>query len=1154
MNFIADLHVHSHYSISTAKNLDLENLYIAARIKGIHVVATGDCTHPGWLAEIKEKLVPAEEGLFRLKDEIASQCDQAAFLPPGGPVRFILESEISSIYKKDSKVRKNHNLVFFPDTNTAERFNAKLDKIGNIKSDGRPILGLDAKHLLELLLETTDRGFLIPAHIWTPWFSLLGSKSGFDCIEACFEDLTPHIFALETGLSSDPAMNWRVSDLDGRTLVSNSDAHSPANLGREANLFNTELSFSAIKNALQDGDPQQFLGTFEFYPEEGKYHLDGHRKCRVCCEPRESLKRDCLCPACGKPLTLGVLYRVEQLADRPKGVLPDQHHAFYSIIPLKEILSEILGVGPKSKKVQRHYETALQELGTEFDILHVIAPEAIDTAGIPLLSEAVRRMRQGKVYKSPGYDGEYGHITMFAPGEIARLQGQKTLFGTPRGAPRKNKKQVGSAAKMNFPKDDGASKANTSAPAQATSPAQLLANLDSEQRRAVTDSGRAIMIIAGPGAGKTRTLTHRIAYTVLTSKIERGRILAVTFTNKAAAEMRERIRILLHGSSDLPRVDTFHGLCLALLREHCVDQTFTLVDDPNRKALAQDVIRQANRQGLVSAWTADKLLDYICAAKQQILSPQDSLEAVVKPAEEPFFKAAYALYQRMLAFQELCDYEDLIFNGVRLLETNSVFLQNCRNRFQALFVDEYQDLNQGQHRILRALAPPADICVIGDPNQSIYGFSGADPECFHRFAAAFPHARVFRLNRNYRSAPTIQNASHQVIGQYQRHSPEATEIVVQERDALFRGERVKTFTNIQGSQTITIMRAASARAEAVMIGKTIERMVGGLGFHTLDYGQIEAEDPSQSLAFADFAVLYRSRAQSAIIADVFAQANIPFQIASKTNLLYGKGIAELMALLKITQGTGSYTAFEKIANCLDVRVGKKAARVFKEWGLDQETPLADAMERIRETNIDGLSQSGKIKLIRFWEMIGDLRGQTAEMSTESKIQFLNAHTGIHKVIESNSHSQEMLSEVIALAREYDGDVDGFLSAAALRTDTDIYKERAEKVTLMTMHAAKGLEFPVVFISGCEEGYIPFQKTEAAPSDVDEERRLFYVAMTRAQRHLMLTYAAKRTIHGKSKARTIAPFVADIEARLLKHEKAQPPKNSSKAAVQLQLFS
>ncbi len=423
MKFIADLHVHSKYSRATARNLDLENMYIAAQLKGITVVGTGDFTHPGWFSEIREKLIPAEEGLYKLRKEIAGECDKN--VPPScrGKVRFVLVSEISNIYKKNDKTRKNHNLVFVPNLNIAAKFNAKLDKIGNIRSDGRPILGLDAKNLFEILLETSDQAFLIPAHIWTPWFSVLGSKSGFDSIEECFEDLTPHIFAAETGLSSDPPMNWRVTSLDNLTLVSNSDAHSPQKLGREANIFDTALSYSAIRNALKTGDPKQFLGTFEFYPEEGKYHLDGHRKCNVCLWPEKTIKNKGICPVCGKPLTIGVLSRVEELADRPDKEKPEKTHPYYSIVPLIDILSEILQVGPKSKKVQRNYNAALTELGSEFAILYDLKPEAIEMAGIPLLGEAIRRMRNKTIEISPGYDGEFGRVKIFSEDERDNLRG-----------------------------------------------------------------------------------------------------------------------------------------------------------------------------------------------------------------------------------------------------------------------------------------------------------------------------------------------------------------------------------------------------------------------------------------------------------------------------------------------------------------------------------------------------------------------------------------------------------------------------------------------------------------------------------------------------------------------------------------------------------
>ena len=428
MKIIADLHVHSKYSRATAKDLDLENLYIAAQIKGVQVVATGDFSHPAWFTEIETKLEPSEPGLFRLKSQHAPALDGAVPVSCRGMVRFILTTEISNIYKKDGKTRKNHNLVFVPDLDAARRLNRKLEKIGNIQSDGRPILGLDARDLLEVVLETSPDAFLVPAHIWTPWFSVLGSKSGFDSILECFGDLTEHIFAAETGLSSDPAMNWRVSFLDGLTLVSNSDAHSPANIGREANVFDTDLSYVAMRDALKKQDSGKFQGTIEFFPEEGKYHLDGHRNCGVCLEPKQTKAHQGMCPQCGKPLTIGVLNRVEELADRPLGEQPPRSHPYQNLIPLTDILSEILQVGSKSQRVAQAYRTAIEKLGPELRILQEIDPEDINRCGIPLLGEAIKRMREKRVDIHAGFDGEYGHIKIFTAQERAQIQGQRFLF------------------------------------------------------------------------------------------------------------------------------------------------------------------------------------------------------------------------------------------------------------------------------------------------------------------------------------------------------------------------------------------------------------------------------------------------------------------------------------------------------------------------------------------------------------------------------------------------------------------------------------------------------------------------------------------------------------------------------------------------------
>ena len=413
MKLVADLHLHSHYSRATSKNLTLEHLWKWAQIKGVQVVATGDIAHPGWLAELRDKLEPAEAGLFRLKPEHTAALADQVPAACRGTVRFLIGGEISNIYKKYDRTRKVHNIVFAPSFDATARLQVELEKIGNIRSDGRPILGLDSRDLLEIVLAVDDRCHLIPAHIWTPWFSILGSKSGFDSVQECYADLTPHIFAVETGLSSDPPMNWRVSWLDPFTLISSSDAHSPQKLAREAICFDTELSYDALFAALRSGDRRHYRGTIEFFPEEGKYHLDGHRKCGVCWEPATTRAHGGRCPACGKPVTVGVYHRMEELADRPHGTRPPAAGPFASLIPLPEALSEMLGVGPGSKRVQREYHRLVERLGPELAILQEAPLEEIDACGGAVLAEGIRRMRAGEVRAQGGYDGEYGVIRLF---------------------------------------------------------------------------------------------------------------------------------------------------------------------------------------------------------------------------------------------------------------------------------------------------------------------------------------------------------------------------------------------------------------------------------------------------------------------------------------------------------------------------------------------------------------------------------------------------------------------------------------------------------------------------------------------------------------------------------------------------------------------
>jgi uncharacterized protein (TIGR00375 family) len=408
MRFIADLHIHSRYSIATSRDMSPETLWKWAQFKGIKVIGTGDFTHPAWLSELKEKLEPEENGLFRLKKkletgDVPDSCKEDVYFMPTG--------EISCIFRKKGKTRKTHCLVFVPDFTAAGKIQSALSKIGNLNSDGRPILGLDAKELLKIVTDSAPDAFFVPAHAWTPHFSVFGAESGFDSLEECFEELTPCIRAIETGLSSDPPMNWRLSALDGLTLISNSDAHSPEKTGREANVLDTGISYDSILDALRTGEG--FTGTIEFFPQEGKYHFDGHRACGISLSPKETLRHNSLCPVCGKKVTIGVLHRVEKLADREEGFSPPGAPSFQSVIPLLQILSHTLAIGAGSKTVRKEYFTLLSMLGNEFKILLELPVGEIGNAGRPDLAEAISRMRSGKVSITPGFDGKYGTVEIF---------------------------------------------------------------------------------------------------------------------------------------------------------------------------------------------------------------------------------------------------------------------------------------------------------------------------------------------------------------------------------------------------------------------------------------------------------------------------------------------------------------------------------------------------------------------------------------------------------------------------------------------------------------------------------------------------------------------------------------------------------------------
>lgn len=400
MEFVADFHIHSKYSRATSRDMDIVHIAQWAKLKGITLMGTGDFTHHLWLEELKSKLEPTGKGLFTHNG-----------------IHFILSAEVSSIYSKNNRTYRIHNLILAPSFKTVDAINRALGAVGNLASDGRPILGLDAAELARIVFDIDENCMLIPGHIWTPWFSLFGSMSGFDRIEDCFEKSTPKIFALETGLSSDPAMNWRLSALDRFSLISNSDSHSPSKIGREANVFDCDLDYGVIRECLRAKDKKKFLYTIEFFPEEGKYHYDGHRLCGVSFSPEESKKYANRCPKCKKPLTIGVLNRVAQLADRKEGFVPEGAIPFKSLIPLDEIIADAKQVGKGSVSVEREYRQILARFGTELDILTKVPEEELKRAINPKVAEGIARVRSGRVKVLPGYDGEYGKVSIFGEEE-----------------------------------------------------------------------------------------------------------------------------------------------------------------------------------------------------------------------------------------------------------------------------------------------------------------------------------------------------------------------------------------------------------------------------------------------------------------------------------------------------------------------------------------------------------------------------------------------------------------------------------------------------------------------------------------------------------------------------------------------------------------
>jgi uncharacterized protein (TIGR00375 family) len=1026
VRFVADLHIHSYLSRATSKELNLEQLHRWAQRKGIAVVATGDFTHPRWFAELRDKLVPSGDGLFALREDLAGAVDAAVPAACRAPVRFMLSVEVSSIYSRGDRVRKVHNLIYAPDFESAARVSSRLARIGNIESDGRPILGIDSRDLLEITLASSPDAFLIPAHIWTPWFSALGSQSGFDSIAECFADLADHIFAVETGLSSDPAMNWRLSALDRYALVSSSDAHSPDKLGREANLFDCDLSYFAMRDALREPGAG-FLGTLEFFPEEGKYHADGHRKCDVVMTPDEAAACDKICPRCGKPLTGGVLGRVAALADRPEGFRPAGAKPFTSLVPLVEVVGEVLGVGAGSKRVASACQQLVSRVGPELAVLREAPLEDVGREGPPLLAEALRRMRAGEVRRQAGYDGEYGVVRMFDEEERLRLLAQTAFsFGGTAAAP---------AGK---PKTEPAMHS-----ASEESPTDSVASPNLEQEAAIAHGEGPLLIVAGPGTGKTRTLVERIARLVRAGIAAPAEIAAITFTRKAATELRERLAKLLGARGEGVSVQTFHALGLGLLRAHAaavgLPPHFATLDETARQTLLAQVHAEAGECALSVA----RLASAISAAKAALVAPE---------AAAPEMAPIYAAYEKALADAGALDFDDLVARAVRLLETDQAALVFARRRCRHLLVDEYQDINAAQYRLVRLLAPEGsstNLCAVGDPDQSIYGFRGSDPSYFACFASDYPGARTLSLARNYRSVASVVGLATAVI----ERSPGRVPRPLQPVSA--RGRKV--LRQILGDE----------RAEADFIAAEIEAQVAGTSFLSMDAGR--AAD-GHGLAFHQIAVLVRLSAQADAIEEALDRSGIPCH----------------------RRGDDAFSARPYVADIL----AKLRRHVDRQPTGANSTPVADLLATlVPDANLDP-------RCLR---------------------------------------ARELLQ---AFAVPFAADAASFLVEMALARETDLHY-LPQKVALLTLHASKGLEFPLVFIAGCEDGILPLRLPWLPPADLEEERRLLYVGMTRAQQRLILTAAYRRNLAGRTVENRPCPFLDDMPADLLTTSRSAPRRRKAR---------
>lgn len=1010
---IADLHTHSHYSRATSRDCDTPHLDYWARHKGIGLIGTGDFTHPAWRKELAVALAPAEDGLYCLKEEhrLPSPLSSGMLDP-----RFIISGEISTIYKKNGKTRKVHHVILLPSLEAAEALSHKLEAIGNLHSDGRPILGLDSHDLLEITLDTCPDAIYIPAHIWTPHFSLFGAFSGFDTLQECYEDLSSYVRAVETGLSSDPPMIRRVSGLDGMTLVSNSDAHSPGKLGREANLLDIPLSYAALSRAIQTG--QGFGGTLEFFPEEGKYHLDGHRNCGVCLEPAETIRLGGLCPVCGKKITIGVQHRIEELADRPESFAFPDAKPFESLMPLPEVIASSLGCGAASKKVRERYASMLSVLGNELSILRQLSISDIESVAGFAIAEGIRRLRAGKVERRAGFDGEYGVISLFQPGELEILGGQLAMPGLVNRVVKKAK-ATPTQNSLNEPENTGADRLASNA-------------LNPEQQMAVTVKDAAVAVIAGPGTGKTKTLVERVAHLIEKRGIAPTHITAVTFTNQAANELRTRLesRLGKKGCQGLT-VGTFHAICLGLLDA--------------KPLLGENEALQLIREILAAQGSA--LSPLACLRNISAVKNGQTLAEASREIHDAYLARTAELHVR--------DLDDLLLDALSLDPAGQA-------QFFHLLVDEFQDVGPVQRQLIQHWSREGEsLFVIGDPDQSIYGFRGADAFCFDELAAHLPNLRVISLKQNYRSTPQILESALAVID----HNP---------------GPSRRLAPNQPAGEPIRLMSAEKNFQESVWIAKEIIRMVGGVDMLG---AASTGKHRHASRSFSDIAVLCRTRRGLSLVENALRHDSIPCVIFGREDFLSDHPVLAALGF------------FSSLLNPMDAPSLQNALRLAYRVPAPLIQRAQALLAAMRSLDLPLLHQ----ELDRY-EVLGPW------LSALDAFAPLVGRENPRKLLErwAELHGKPTAMEHLMNTSVFHDSMASFLGALLTGQEADVRRAAGgryvtDAVRLMTFHGSKGLEFPVVFLM-----------SDGFPSNLEddtkqaEERRLFFVGMTRAREELIVT--------------------------------------------------